>query len=94
MAAISQRIVGLVGGVSQQPDSLMLPGQFRECENYYPDPTFGLLKRPGTKLVRRLENADNDGGNWFFISKGDDDKLILQINEDGTLEPLGWTEWC
>jgi len=84
MAAISQRIVGLVGGVSQQPDSLMLPGQFRECENYYPDPTFGLLKRPGTKLIHRLENAA-DGGNWFFISKGDDDKLILQINEDGTL---------
>ena len=84
MAAISQRIVGLVGGVSQQPDSLMLPGQFRECDNYYPDPTFGLLKRPGTKLVRRLSNADN-GGSWFFISKGDDDKLILQINEDGTL---------
>ena len=84
MAAISQRIVGLIGGVSQQPDSLMLPGQFRECDNYYPDPTFGLLKRPGTKLIRRLANAD-DGGSWFFISKGDDDKLILQINEDGTL---------
>ena len=84
MAAISQRIVGLIGGVSQQPDSLMLSGQFRECDNYYPDPTFGLLKRPGTKLIRRLANADN-GGSWFFISKGDDDKLILQINEDGTL---------
>ena len=84
MAAISQRIVGLIGGVSQQPDSLMLPGQFRECDNYYPDPTFGLLKRPGTKLIRHLDNA-GAGGSWYFISKGDDDKLILQINEDGTL---------
>lgn len=84
MAAISQKIFGLVGGVSQQPDSLMLPGQFRECENYYPDPTFGLLKRPGTKFIRSLENAGADG-TWFFITKGDDDKLILQINNDGTL---------
>lgn len=84
MAAISQRTVGLIGGVSQQPDSLMLPGQLRECSNYYPDPTFGLLKRPGSKFVRRLNNAAGDGS-WFYISKGPDDKLILKVGYDGTI---------
>ena len=84
MAAISQRTVGLIGGVSQQPDSLMLPGQLRECDNYYPDPTFGLVKRPGTQFVRRIDNSLS-GGSWFFICKGLDEKLLLQIANNGTV---------
>jgi len=83
MAAISQKIIGLIGGVSQQPDSLMIPGQLRECDNYYPDPSFGLVKRPGTKFVRRIDNSLNEGS-WFFICKGLDEKLLLQIGYDGT----------
>jgi hypothetical protein len=84
MAAISQKIIGLVGGVSQQPDSLMLPGQLRECDNYYPDPTFGLVKRPGTQYVRRIDNSLAEGS-WFFICKGLDEKLILQVGYNGTM---------
>ena len=83
MAAISQKYRGLIGGVSQQPDSLKLDGQLRECDNFYPDPTFGLIKRPGTKAIRQLDNAAGEGS-FFFISKGDDDKLIFKINRDGT----------
>ena len=85
MAAISQKLVGLVGGVSQQPDSLMLPGQLRECDNYYPDPTFGLIKRPGTQFVRRIENSASDGS-WFFICKGLEEKLLLQITPAGVVK--------
>lgn len=85
MAAISQRTLGLVGGVSQQPDSLMIPGQLRECDNFYPDPTFGLLKRPGSKFIRRLDNPEADGS-WFYISKGLDDKLILQVSYSGEVK--------
>lgn len=84
MAAISQRTIGLVGGVSQQPDSLMLPGQLRECDNYYPDPTFGLLKRPGTQFIRRIDNSLS-GGSWFFICKGLAEKLLLQITTNGNV---------
>jgi len=84
MAAISQRTIGLVGGVSQQPDSLMLPGQLRECDNYYPDPTFGLVKRPGAQLIRRINNSLS-GGSWFFICKGLDEKLLLQITNNGVV---------
>lgn len=84
MAAVSQKVIGLIGGVSQQPDSLKLPGQLRECDNYYPDPTFGLIKRPGIKLTRRLENSLT-GGTWFFICKGLDEKLVMQIGNNGAI---------
>lgn len=84
MAAVSQKVIGLIGGVSQQPDSLKLPGQLRECDNYYPDPTFGLIKRPGIKLTRRLENS-LAGGTWFFICKGLDEKLVMQVGTNGAI---------
>lgn len=84
MPAISQKIPFLVGGVSQQPDSVMLPGQFRECENYYPDPSFGLQKRPGTKFIKHLNNSSGDGS-WFYISKGPEDKLVIQVSHAGVM---------
>lgn len=84
MASISQKVVGLIGGVSQQPDSLKLDGFFRECINYYPDPTFGLLKRPGVKLVKKLD-APVEESSWFFIAKSKQDKYVLQVTKAGDL---------
>lgn len=84
MAAVSQKVIGLIGGVSQQPDSLKLPGQLRECTNYYPDPTFGLMKRPGIRLTRKLDNSLADG-TWFFICKGLEEKLVMQVGYNGTV---------
>ena len=60
MAAISQKIGNLIGGVSQQPDSLKFNGQLRVCDNYYPDVTLGLAKRPGLKGISKLANAVDD----------------------------------
>ena len=57
MAAVTQRINNFLGGVSRQPDSKKLPGQVRECLNAYPDPTFGLVKRPGFKYLDVLLSA-------------------------------------
>lgn len=58
MAAISQRISNFLRGVSQQTDELKLPGQVKDLINGYPDPTFGLLKRPGGKFIAELKNAN------------------------------------
>ena len=44
MAAISQQIPNLLGGVSQQADPLKLAGQVKESINAYLDPTFGCRK--------------------------------------------------
>lgn len=84
MAAISQKIPNLVGGVSQQPDSIKLNNQLRECTNYYPDPTFGLAKRPGLRGIRRLANAAN-AGTWFSIFKDDEEKYMAQFTNAGVL---------
>ena len=58
MAAVTQRVNNYLGGVSRQPDDRKKPGQVREALNAYPDPTFGLIKRPGFKFLTTLK----DGG--------------------------------
>lgn len=84
MAAISQKIPSLVGGVSQQPDSLKLPNQLRECINYYPDPTFGLAKRPGLRVISKLNNSLADGV-WFTAFRDEEERYIIQFAKNGAL---------
>ncbi len=84
MAAVSQKIPNLIGGVSQQPDAFKLPNQLRECINYYPDPTFGLAKRPGLRGIRKLANAASDG-TWFTIFRDDEEKYTAQFTKQGVL---------
>ena len=77
MPAISQRIDNYLGGVSRQSDDKKLPGQVKECLNGYPDPTFGLTKRPGFKLIKNLGTGTTyDNSKWFYISRTKDEKYI------------------
>ena len=54
MAAVTQTITNYLGGVSKQTDEKKIPGQVRECLNALPDPTFGLMKRPGFKYIKSI----------------------------------------
>ena len=83
MSVVSQKIQNLIGGVSEQPDSLKLPGQLRTCTNYYPDPTFGLSKRPGFRGIKTLTNAFAQGS-WFPIIRDDEEKYLCQVDKAGT----------
>lgn len=84
MAAVTQRISNFLGGVSRQPDSKKLPGQVRECLNAYPDPTYGLVKRPGFKYLDRLKDTGGsalsstalDNAYWFYINRDNDERYI------------------
>ena len=77
MAAVTQRIDNYLGGVSRQADDKKLPGQVRECLNGYPDPTFGLTKRPGFKWIANLGTGTTyDDCKWFYISRDDDERYI------------------
>lgn len=78
MASVTQRISNFLGGVSKQPDDKKIPGQVREAINAYPDPTFGLSKRPGTKWLTSLSSTPNQysNGKWFFINRTNDEKYI------------------
>jgi len=84
MAAISQKIVSLIGGVSQQPDTAKFNGQLRSCDNYYPDTATGLTKRPGLRGISKLANAVDDG-TWFSIFRDDQEKYIIQFSKAGAL---------
>jgi len=77
MPAVTQQIPNFLGGVSRQTDDKKLANQLAECVNGYPDPTFGLLKRPGMKHIEVLKKADGTPFNkseladasWFFIDR-------------------------
>ena len=84
MAAITQRIPSYLGGVSNQPDDKKLPGQVTQALNAYPDPTFGLQKRPGLKYLKELaesggsafDNNDLDNAKWFYYNRDADERYI------------------
>ena len=84
MAFVTQRVPNYLGGVSKQPDDKKFPGQVREALNAYPDPTYGLQKRPGLKFLTHLKdsggteynNTDLDNGKWFYIHRDNDEKYI------------------
>ena len=60
MASVTQRVPNYLGGVSKQPDDKKFPGQVSEALNVYPDPTFGLQKRPGLKFITTLKDGGAD----------------------------------
>ena len=77
MATVTQRVDNYLGGVSKQSDDKKLPGQVRECLNGYPDPTFGLTKRPGLKWIANLGTGTTyDSSKWFYIHRDNDEKYI------------------
>ena len=77
MPAISQRVDNYLGGVSRQSDDKKLPGQVKECLNGYPDPTFGLTKRPGFKWIKNLGSGTTyDNSKWFYIARTKDERYI------------------
>ena len=77
MAAVTQRVSNYLGGVSRQSDDKKLPNQERECLNGYPDPTFGLTKRPGFKWIANLGTGTTyDNCKWFYIHRDNDEKYV------------------
>jgi len=77
MPAVSQRVDSYLGGVSRQADDKKLPGQVEECINGFPDPTFGLTKRPGFQWIANLGTGTTyDNSKWFYISRTATEKYI------------------
>ena len=103
MPAITQQISNFLGGVSRQNDDKKLDGQVSECINGYPDPTYGLLKRPGMKYINQLKDAGGnpfnkaalDGAVWTYIDRGAGNSYVAAIK--GTNVYVWTTDtgtWC
>ena len=65
---ISQTVPNFLGGISQQADYEKAPGFVQEAKNVYPDYTYGLQKRPGSRYSFDLDiDTALEGGRWFAI---------------------------
>ena len=80
MAAISQQIPNLLGGASQQPDPVKLPGQVKDATNVLLDPTFGCKKRPPLKYTNLLStNIPKAQSKWFPIIRDENEHYVACI---------------
>ena len=79
MTSITQQIPSYVGGISQQPDELKVPGQVRTAKNVLPDVTHGLLKRPGGRLIGSALSAYTTDSKWFHYYRDENEQYIGQI---------------
>ena len=86
MTSITQQIPNYVGGISQQPDELKVPGQVRTAKNVIPDVTHGLLKRPGGRLIGSALSAYTTDSKWFHYYRDENEQYIGQINQDGEIK--------
>ena len=80
MPNVTQTIPSYLGGVSRQSDDKKLLGQVVDCINAYPDPTYGLTKRPGFKFIKGLGVQNTYlNAKWFYIHRDGDEKYIACI---------------
>tara|TARA_Y100000385_G_C13101662_1_gene644911 strand:- start:1369 stop:4116 length:2748 start_codon:yes stop_codon:yes gene_type:complete len=79
MPAVSQKVPNLLGGISQQPDPVKLPGQVRVADNVYLDPTFGCRKRPSTKFINKLASDVPADAKWFPIFRDGNERYAVAI---------------
>jgi len=87
MTSITQQIPNYVGGISQQPDELKVPGQVRTAKNVIPDVTHGLLKRPGGRLIGNALSAYTTTSKWFHYYRDENEQYIGQIQgSDGQIK--------
>ena len=85
MTSITQTIPSFTGGISQQPDELMLPGQVKDLLNGVPDITEGLVKRPGSRYLNSLSGATSTGS-WFSYYRDESEGAYIgQVQTNGSV---------
>lgn len=82
----SKQIGSLVGGVSQQPDSIRFDGQAQEQVNFYPSASLGLIKRSPSDLLAELQRIDDNA--YVFSYERPGVKALLYAEGDGTVKTV------
>lgn len=79
MAPISQRTLSLHNGVSQRSPDLRLPSQVEEQINALSHLTRGVVKRPGSRHIAKLESDETGWDRPFvhLIDRGNGEKYYL-----------------
>lgn len=81
MTRISSPLTSLIGGVSQQSPALRLSSQCESMVNWYPSPVDGLVKRPPTELVARLDVAPTAPLLYHLIERDERERYHVIISE-------------
>jgi len=84
MASVTQQIPNYKLGISELPDELKAPGQVVDLNNGIPDITRGLIKRPGSDLVKAITPVAT--GKWFPIYREEDEQYIGQVSTTGAVK--------
>ena len=77
MGLINTAISNLLGGVSQQADSLRGASNCEEQINAYPSPVEGLVKRPATQAMGDI--TDYEPETSHLIDRDKDEKYIVSV---------------
>ena len=97
MTTIAQTIPNYVQGISSQPDELKPPGTLVDAVNVIPDVTRGLIKRPGSSLVKdlgsdvttnlnsNLTDGTTQAGCWFSYYRDDTEQHIGRVFRNGSV---------
>lgn len=83
MPLINTSIPNLIGGVSQQPDSVRFDGQCEEQTNAISSVVDGLSKRPNTQHIAKLVSSAISSNSFVhFVDRSETEKYV--IIHDGT----------
>ncbi len=94
MTSVTQTIPNYIGGISEQPDQMKIPGQVNSIENAIPDLVYGLYKRPGSKRIGAspLTNVQSNGS-WFHYYRDESEgSYIGQVASDGKIRIWSCTD--
>lgn len=83
---VTQTIPNYIGGISQQPDYDKNPGMLRDIKNAYPDVTYGLQKRHGSRWEFAVDSDyELNDACWFtFRDKKDIAYFAAIIPKNGS----------
>ena len=80
MALLNTSLPNLIGGVSQQPDSVRFEGQCEEQTNAISSVVDGLSKRPNTRHIAKLIDGLIDENSFVhFINRTDSERYVAII---------------
>jgi len=80
MALLNTSLPNLIGGVSQQPDSVRFEGQCEEQTNAISSVVDGLSKRPNTKHIAKLVASVSDDSFVHFIDRSAIERYVIIID--------------
>ncbi|QHB42736.1 tail fibers protein [Vibrio phage VP-HS15] len=68
-----------IQGVSQQADKDRIDGQCTKQENLTPSPLYGLMKRVGTRHVKKILETSDPNSLWYQYDRGGSERYLILV---------------